>query len=487
MVSSKMGHSVLAVPPDQYTAINFTAPPGGTSGLYYSLCFQLVKWEYKVQKSDEWLEVSPEHAQYYQITHKQKEDLEARIKAGLGSVSQAVADLELLKHDQRKYRDFLDYFGYDYKDRNFKKVPEKRDEHSLKAVFIDQVDVHTGDGIAMRSIVSRWPTLIMDFMKLNDEDVDIDKVKKKMDVSKAEAVVLVTKNKLYQVWKKMFEPEVKSRYLRIMELVRSREESVNQYREWLKPVIARHKLIDEGLSSSGFRKGYLTSFYSPTGQATSVNRIVLWAWRELTSPEIYKVGTEILAKKPVDPYDDWTKRNLIFHKRKGLVVKYPWVTDEWVLKKKDEMIKKGWIDMNKLYYSFFIISLDRSNMRGPTGSETEDGVFKVGSNFFSLNILFVKLLEMKAKQEEFERYIDGLLGVERAATELTEVKEKKDYLEPFTKFFDYFSIAFGFLKRGPYEKTGKDRISKLYLVPQGGERLAPIVNFIKQKSGFGMK
>src|SRR3989344_4429927 len=257
-----LGHALFAMPLEVHTRLNFTGQLGSIMGIYYSLVFQLGKWEFNVKKSDEWIEVSPVHAQYYQLTIKKKEELEGRIKQGLVQVSQAVADTELLMHDKRRYLEFLHYMGYrSFKetgkekesalpdelnlDEDEKKVKARADNHSLKAVFIDQVDMHTGEGISMRSIVSRWPTLITDFMRMEDDWMDPDKVKNNLNVSKAEAIVLITKNKLYNEWKSLFGPEIKSRYMRINELVQAREASVEQYKEWLKPYIARHRLIEE--------------------------------------------------------------------------------------------------------------------------------------------------------------------------------------------------------------------------------------------------
>src|SRR3989344_1276464 len=102
-------------PFEAYVRINFTGPVGSSSAIYYSLVFQLGKWEYLRQKASEFLEVSPIHGQYYQLSHKQREELEGRIKTGLASASQAVADMELLLHDMRKYKEFLHYMGYQTK------------------------------------------------------------------------------------------------------------------------------------------------------------------------------------------------------------------------------------------------------------------------------------------------------------------------------------------------------------------------------------
>lgn len=479
-----LGHALVMMPFEQHTVIDFTGPPGCCSSLYYSLAFQLGKWEYMVQKADEWIEVSPVHAQYYQLTQKQKEELEGRIKAGLASAAQAVADMELLKHDQRRYLEFLNYFGWEYANEL---KQGKRDEHSLKAVFIDQVDMHTGDGISMRSIVSRWPTLITDFMKLADSDTDPEKVKKKLEITKAEAVVLVTKNKLYQEWKKIFEPEMKTRFLRINELVKSREKSVEQYREWLKPVIARHKLIEEGLARPDEREKMRTFFIPTAGTATSLARIVLWTWKPFISPELYKGGSEEQAKKPVDCYDEWTKRNLIFHKNHGLITKWPWITDEWIKKKKKEIYNSGWMNERNLYYSFFEITLDRSNTKSVTGEEIENGMFDVNSVFMSQNALFAKMLDLKAKQEEMNRHVDSLLGVGPKPVEGSVPEfNKNDIMKPAKDFLKYFSIGFQFFKRGPYERDFDERITKFYLAPVAVARYGPIIAFIKKKIGMGV-
>lgn len=510
------GHSIVSLPRETTIALDFTSPPGGCSGLYYSLCFQLRKWEYHVQKLDEWVEVSPVHQAYYQLTQKQKEDLEAKIKSGLASSAQAVADLELLKHDERKYREFLNYFGmrYNQEKGTFEEDAKNRDDHSIKAMFIDQVDVHSGDGISMRSIVSRWPTLITDFMKLSDEDLNPDKIKDKLDVSKAEAVVLTTKNKVYQQWKRLFEPQLKERYSRIMGLVKSREKSVEHYREWLRPYIARHMMIDEALSRRGDSGigGFKTGFIHTAGSAVSSSKITLFAWRELTLPDVFKGGTERLAREiaegklNVEKLDKWTLKNLIFHPNHGLITKHKWITEEWVEKQRKWMYSPesgSWLHKNKLYYSCFIINLDKINIRSPTGSELEDGVFDVNSILMSNNALFVKLLEIRARQEDMDRYIDELMGIEwkkpegrtivfskeeykkYSKGEATLIKEESDVDRRIKKLLDFFGISMSLVKRGPYERDFIDRLTKYWSAALGGQRYRPIVEFIKRKMSMG--
>jgi hypothetical protein len=487
---ANFGRMLAICPPDQYISLNPTTAPGGTSGVYFSLVFQLRKWEYQVQRASQSIEITPAYTQYYQMVLRQKEEFETKIKAGLASAAQSVADLELLKHDERKYREFLGYFGMKVENGKVMDDPKSKDEHSLKAIFVDQVDVHTGEGVSMRSIVSRWPTLITDFMRLADTDTDMDVVRKKLDISKAEAVVLVTKNKLYQQWKKMFGPEIKNRYERIAGLIRSREKSVDEYREWLKPVIARHQLLSEGLSDKGMRKDFFrTTFMTSPGSTTSLEFINVWAWKDITSPELAKIPGELIAKKPIDPYDDWTKKNLIFNKEHGLVTEYPWITDKWI---KDQYTyltdpTRRMLIAHKPYYTFFDITFMRGGIRLPSGAELEDSLFIVNTVFMSQNALFAKLLELRAKQETFEKYVNELLGIEHKIEGTPpEPKKEKDYTKPFRDFFSYFNLNFQFFKRGPYERDFRDRVTKYYLKAMGSERYVPIKNLIKEKFSYGV-
>lgn len=497
------GYALCIMPFETFTSLNPTTPIGMTTGLMISLSFQLKKWEFVSQKVDEWIEVNPTYAQYYQLTIKQKEDLEAKIKQGLASVAQSVADLELLSHDKRKYLEFLHYLGMDDDKGRIVDKPGLKDEHSLKAVFIDQVDAHTGDGISMRSIVSRWPTLIVDFQKLSDKDIDVEEIKKKLDVSKAEAVVLSTKNRLYQEWKKLFVPEIRSRYQRILELLRSRDESVNQYRNWLKPYIARHKLLAEGLESPSARNMMQTSDIYQVGAATSFSSHVFWAWRDFEPVEAFRHGgSEQLAKERDEgilrPYDDWTKKHLIFHKDHGLVTEYPWITDEWAgeFQKTNEFYNRRWMLRNKIYYSFLKIDFLKGSYRMPTGSEYDDSVYNISAIFMSQNVLYSKMLELEAKKVELNHYIDRLLGVidnncpvckfETGQSKPPSYAEKPGRLDKIKEALEELGLNFTFFKKGQYERDWDERITKFYLTGMAKIRYQPVVRFIKEKVGYGI-
>jgi hypothetical protein len=531
-----LGKVVCLGPFEGHTTLDLTAPPGVASGVYYGMVFQLGKWEFKVHKADEAIEVSPVHAQYYQLTLKQKEDLEAKIKSGLAQAAQAIGDFELLKHDERKYREFLNYH-------------ENRDEHSLRAVFIDQVDVHNGD-TGLRNIVQRWPTIIADFMRCGDpkvikeeETVDVEKVKEKLKVSRAEAVVLVTKNRLYREWKRLFVDEVRSRLERIGTLALAREASIKQYREWLRPYVTRFRLLKQAFEDPGARKRSASAFIAAGGHAVSESVVRIWSWKDVSPPEIRRAAPELVSERPIDPYDDFIKRELIWNPGRGLVADYPWITPSWVDKAAAD-IKREWMVANKLYYGFLEVDFIRTNMRMASGAEIEDGTFKINVVFMSQNALLAKLLELKCKQEEMERYINELLGLSKpeeklasiediklrfneerrkleearkrmkaAEEELKKAKEEDDklkaqkrlneakggfekqekkiaemetmigYMEAGPSFGEKLKGFVGY--RGPYEWNINERLAKYLIKPMAESSYVALIGFLKDKFGVG--
>ncbi len=528
------GLLVCDPPENQDTLINFTGPAGSTTGVYYSLMFQLRKWNYDVQKASEWIEVSPVHQQYYQLTHKQKEELENKIKAGLASAAQAVSDMELLEHDMRKYQEFIDYFNYTVIEKTGdvidKPMPDKKKEkdewenwekgrisgeHSLKAIFIDQVDFHAGSsgqgaGRLSMSFMQQqniMPTIVQDFFEMDGLD-NLEKNPRLKNLPTVEKNMLKTKWIAYEEWKKLFGNEIKKRFKNIYRLVQSRRQSVEKYRDWLKPYVARHKILEEGFESPGERMGTLTSFVHSTGQAVSSDGLEIWAWREFIAPELYRTPGELTAKARLEgvvPWDDWTIDNLVLDPEQGLKAEYDWIDKDWVWEKTEDIKKKGWLADARPYYSFFIITYDKTNIKFATGSELEDANYIINHYLLSQNVLFVKLLELLAKQDEMERYINSLLGLpktgemkpdkaeEEYLESLKKEKEKKKEKKPLIpksakagpkKFLKFFNLKFQFFKKGPYERDFESRIAKAFLKPMGSERFIPVVGFIKEKIGF---
>lgn len=511
-------------------SLNFTGKPGTAASLYYSLVFQLPKWEFNVSKADEWIEVSPTHKEYYDRTVATKQMLEGAIKTGLTSAAAAVSDFELMNHDLRRYREILNYFA-------------AKDEHSLKVMFIDYVDVHTdlpGQPISLRTSAARWPTIIADFIKLKDEDLDPDQIAKKLNISKAEAVILTTKNKLYKQWKELFGKTAKDRYGLLKGLVEGRKKTIKEYREWLKPYLARFKMTKIGGERPAVRAGTLKSFADITGVATFWNGIKIFAWKPLKTKEARKPAAE-MKSFVINPYDSFIRENYILDPVKGLASVYPWLRNDRkycskcktyhpsdavqcekcgstrLIDKKlaDEIVEKeilkDWedkrmsLDPAELYYIFLDIDIIRAGTRLPTG-ELEDIIFVVRDYVLSQNALLVKLLELKCRDRELEKYIDEILGVKIEEKEMEEIVRgefpslfPKKELNPLIAFFkgvrdstmvylDFFKKirlprpGLMFLKPGPYEKNFKDRITKNYLSVSKGE-FDTVIKFLREKMG----
>ncbi|MBU5557753.1 MAG: hypothetical protein QW751_01925 [Candidatus Aenigmatarchaeota archaeon] len=432
---------------NQTVSFNFTGPPGTASAIYYALVFQMSKWGCNVEKVDEWIEVSPTHREYYERTMAQKQVLEGVIKSGLASAASAVADYELVQHDLRKYQEVLNYF-------------KKKDEHSLKAMFIDQVDIHTGEGVSMRSIAPRWPTIIADFIRLKDEYTDPDVIKNKLGVSRPEAVILATKNRLYIEWKKTFLDVAKLRYETLKGLANARKKSIEEYRNWLRPHIARFKAIKLGGAvrpTEAFK-----SFADVTGMSTFANSIRLYAWKSLRPLEIRKAAVEFKPgeKFVIDPYDEYMRSTYVLDPERGLAKAYPWLREERkycgrckkyypadTLKctkcggvsledrfradeivdtviKPDWLAKRHGLNPGELYYVFFDIDVERYGTRLTVG-EVEDITFNIKTYLISQNVLLVKVLELYCREKEFEQYIEEILGVKLREESITDIVRRE--------------------------------------------------------------
>jgi len=512
--------------------VNYTAKPGEAAAVYYGLCFQLPKWGWTVVKADEWIEVSPTHKEYYDRTIATKQMLESTIKTGLASAAQAVADYEFMSHDLRKYREIMRYF-------------ESKDEHSLKALFVDQVDVHTdmpGQPISMRSIAPRWPTIIADFMRLADDDDEPGKVQKKLDISRAEAVILVTKIKLYKNWKKTFLDVVKERYTMIRGQVEARRKTISEYKGWLKPYIARFKMTKLGGERGDVRKTTLESFADITGIATFANNIKFFTWKVLRTAEPRRPAQEVKKDFAVNPYDDFLRNNLILGEGYSLASIYPWLRNKKKYCPKckkyhpsgtiecpnprcgsinledktladqivEEKILKMWksrekgLDPFELYYLFLDFNVMRVGTRLPSG-ELEDITFTIKTCVMSQNILLLKLLELECRNMELEWYIDEMLGTsieEKSVKEIVmdefpelypkkKLSGSKEYIKGLSESFNVYTDflhkiklpRFGslrFFKPGPYEKDFRERISKQYSTV-AGTNFVGIVDFLKMR------
>ena len=497
-LATKGGKCFFSHPWDHDTAIEYTSAMGGCSNLYYSLMFQFSKWKFLWKKKfDEWMYVSPQHAQFYQLTVEQKQKLESAIKSGLASAAQAVADYELVKHDLRKYKEILDYFK-----------EGQKDEHVLRSLFIDRVDIHT-DKMSMLQMTQRWPTIINDFLKLTSEDKDksIDEIAKKLEISKAEAQVLRVKNKLFLEWKKLFFDAVKERYVQIKTMVEARKKSVEEYKNWLRPYITQYKMMRETTEKEP--QELLTNvLLTPAfGQAAAMTGVRIWACKEISPWEKYKMES-YPGGFIVDPYDDLVKEYI------------PWIEKEYNVKLTDEIVnevKSNMSDIEKknTFFVIFDIKVYRTIIKTPPpeGGELEDIEFDIYDWLVTSNILLLFLLELKAKEMAFEKYLDEMVGgksleeefekeVKEMFKEPKEVKGIKASIEKFKEFINKITsneklgkikksfkaglerFASNFIKLGPYERDPYERITKYYS-KQAASHQGLITGFLKAKMGVG--
>ena len=484
---------------DQMTSLNPVTLEGQAEIIYNVVMYRMAKWHWQAEKADEYIMLTPNPPPAFAPVLAQKERLEGQIKSGLASAAQAVADYELLKHDERKYREILDYFKMG-----------KKDEHVLRALFVDRVDAYTGEGYSMITMAKRWPTIISDFIKMKSDWKDTETIKKELKVSQAEAVVLKTKNELFNEWKRLFFPDVRDRYARIKNLVESRRRSVDQYRDWLKPYLERFKRIREVSEIPGRVAEDMTNIlkfaHTPEGEVWAK----LWIWKPIRPEEM---GKPIILRgqgHDIDPYDNWVKKQ-----QKKVEMKYGVKFSEeevrkliegWTMpgytKKKGEVLTVHpgpKFDPRYMYYIFVDLDYNVAYKRGSTGPMVvEDQYFHFHPFLISQNALVLFLLELEAKRKAFEREVNELIGVkeiereilERIEDEFEETEEKKegkfikraksigggmrkfrsDVIKPVVSIF---------IKPGPYEINVQRRISKCY-GDYMGPQVAEIVDLIKE-------
>lgn len=522
------------------TKFDFFTPIGKASNLLISYFFYLGKRGFKeVHKIEDWIEVSPVHAQYYQLTIQQKQQLERQIKDGLASISQAVADLELLLHDLRKYKEFLDYF------EALKKggAEAVKAEQTLKAIFIDEVDIHTDlpqTPIALRSIVSRWPTIIADFMKLTDEDTDPKKIATKLQISEAEGVVLATKNKLYKKWKDMFESTIKDRYKRILSLVKARERSVQEYKNMLRPYIHRYRSIREMGETEETRdilRG--TAFYRHAGQAVSLEYTKTWAWRPIMPAEMAKASRESIAGEQFD-LKNWRKlpiakgfkvmvaNNLDLLKASGMETISASPTgaeplDDFVYEHYGKIEKHYGVELSIVdilkereafckhnYNTFYFMAMEigalRSIFRTPDGAEFEDlWIDPFYMYFDTQNVILLRRLEILAKKKQDELYLSEMLGETGEGKKIKEILEEeyphlflgtekkkiekrikppeKGIIKTIKETLGKLGLDIAFFKRGPYETHFEDRVTGIWFPDMQASVYGPSVALLKAGMG----
>lgn len=476
ILDKQPGMGINANPFEAEITIDLTAPIGSLSGMYYSLMFQLGRNGFAIFKIDEAINVSPVFKQYYDLTVHQEQALEGEVKAGLGQIATAIHDYELVWHDLRKYKEYMDY--YTIVERGHEKAKSKKKEEkeegekmvkegtqTLRSVFIDQVDAHTGEGLAIRTMPQRWPTIIVDFMRLDDKDKDQKEIAKKYGISEAEASILATKNKLFMEWRdNLFKPTLKGRYQHILRLTEARKTSIEKYTEALKPTIARYKILSDAVSNPNLIMAGRRSFFQPASQAYSMDMTRTWAFMPFAPSEKYKVTREFLdeispneagfkneeieqlikagklekKKKipvlPVEPSIDGIVRKYIPEVEKFYDVKITAV-DIYNARKRltdlflrTAMETRGGMTSQRLgdataflkpgatwvfspYFVFLDIPFPRTVIRLPNGTELENIMIEnMTVKNRTQNVIIICLLEVIAREKQLENYVSELVG-----------------------------------------------------------------------------
>jgi hypothetical protein len=536
------GEIIHITPRNQRISFSLTGPLGKPNGTFFNLLFSLSKSGFVIKKTEEWTEVSPVHAQYYQLTIQQKQQLEQQIKAAMASIQTAVADYELLAHDLRKYKEFLQYFeGIEQGKKEKKPEMVLRNNQTLKAIFIDQVDAHTGEGIALRNIAARWPTIIVDFMRLKDEDVDPKKIAENYGFTEAEGVVLATKNKLFVQWKELFRKTVTERYQRLLQLAESRKKSIEEYRDYVRPYINRYRSIRElGETSVGRELLRAISWFRPSGQAVSVELSEYWAWKNFVVPEPHKASIEapmldkevpimkapfpkefkeaVLAEyervksanfekvklcpngiEPLDKFvlffifDEKVGMQKFYRNRTGIKDFSIDIID--ILKARDNLIKdireRGWYNP---YYAVVEMRMLRTILRYPDGTEEEDLSFDpIQTVLDSQNSMLLRYLELLIIEKEAESYITEFLGETLKGKKLEDVLketfpltfggEKKEAKPSKPIKIKITPRIFKFFHVGPYETNFVDRIAAPYFKTMAPDYYQPVLNILKRGAG----
>ena len=478
------GEIIHVAPMNMRTYLDLTSPPGAGSRIITPFLYYLGRNRFVRYKVYEFSEVSPVHAQYYQITMQQKQQLETSIKQGLAGISSAISDFDLLLHDQRKYREFIDYFEQIEKGKKIKNEDlAMRNEQTLKSIFIDQVDVHTGEGIALKLIASRWPTIIVDFLKLMDVDTDPKKIAEKLKVTEAEGVVLATKNKLYTKWKEFFREAVLGRLNRISELVEARRKSIQEYRNYLRPVIERFRNIREmGETEEGRQFLFRAASWSrrAVSEAYSLDVQEIWTWKGMSLPDMFKkakeafVDTYDLLKYPKFPkgFNDWLKAEAAtwsneeksqfrtiadYHTGIEPLDKYvmafiPVAENTYgvklraidVLRARSWMMDdaREWGFTNWPYFKVWEFKIVRGVTRYADGVEAENPMFfKFWPFLDTQNVVLMRYLELTAKTQQEENYITDMLGETAEGKKIATVIQER-YPELTVKYPELFGTRF---------------------------------------------
>ena len=410
-----------------YRKINMTSVLGGTQGIYDSLLFNLSQNEYKILKVGENFHVTPSTQNpFYQNAKVQRGELERIISTTLTDIGNEVGQWQLLEHDVRKAEEMLNYFG-------------ESDEAALKTMFVDQVDYYTGGGgaqgegrlsMAFMRKSNIMPTIVEDFLSMNSLD-DLKEEGALGKLPQVEKNFLKAKWSAYAQWKTLFKSGVDQRYNTVKSLCQSKEKYLEERREWLKPHVMQHRMLDNALSSDKGRAGQAGNFFDRPGEARSFTNQTIWLWKPIrfrhglnrTPDELYKNPRHI--DKVVKAYDYYIQENYIFNDKIGLLKKYPWITEKQIegyvqerieIPKRDAKLGVADLQENEWYYTVWTIDFERivfNVMANGQPTPLEDGTWIIHGYVATKNMLMLKLLERNCEDDKTEIEMKNIINMDK--------------------------------------------------------------------------
>ncbi|MBW6462384.1 MAG: hypothetical protein K0B07_05040 [DPANN group archaeon] len=425
----------VAVGLNTYRKVNLTSTLGATQGIYDGLLFGLGNKEYKIMKVNEDFHVTP-HAQnpFYQNAKAQRGELERIISTTLNDIGNEVGQWQLLQHDVRKAEEMLNYYTSD-------------DEAALKTIFVDQVDYYTGGGggqgegrlsMAFMRKSNIMPTIVEDFLSMANLD-DLAEGGSLGKLPQVEKNFLKAKWAAFAQWKNLFKDGIDERYRTVKSLCNSKERFIAERRNWLKPHVMQHKMLNNSLSTEGGRAGQNNNFFDRPGESRSFTNQTVWLWKPIrTRHNIDRVPDEMyqnpryLGKNAkygvVKAYDYHVQEKFIYNadsNKGGFVGRYNWITEkqieayvEGLTHMSDAQHKfdhHGKLDENEWYYTVFTIDFEKiifNVMANGSPTPFEDGTWTIHGYIVTKNMLLMKLLERTCEDEKIEIEMNDIINMD---------------------------------------------------------------------------
>jgi hypothetical protein len=408
----------------QQVELNYTGLLGSCESMWSSCIFGWLG-KYSIIKDNEIFHATNTRGDnpFYQRSIKEKQNLELEINQTLPHLENEHTQIELIRHDLRKAKDLKMMF-------------DMGDEVGLKMMFIDQVDHHSGGSmqgnpgrLSMSFMRNNniMPTLVDDFIRMNSIN-DLKEDGSLYNLSKVEKNMLESKWNAYTRWKQIFRDGINRRHEMANNLLKNKKHMLEQRKTWLKPRIARLKMMSELLEKapSALSKNWIERI----GEMRSIHE---------TDITLFKPHNAAMLGYPKDhlgqfgsnaPMYDWfVQENYIYNGKYGLIAKYPWITEDWVeskvktLKSKSDVKKfvtgggdllkattKAPIYEGKMYYLMYTVKFEKAVivMRGEEGKETpvEDGTWNIKSYALTKNLMLLYLLNLEAEEEVFNKELE---------------------------------------------------------------------------------